>query len=253
MESLFTDDEVGLKEKVSLTEVASILGVSTATIRNWVRHKYIMPLSVGRKLIFDPCQVSELKNQLSTGQLNRLNRRANKRESSTKFIPAEYAARPEVFSFIEFIINVYNLEGLDLKTSLLAIILNFLEKRDLITGGVTRNYSSIHAINKTFMAELQWWFKQTKPLSSPAYDQLITCDLPIADDLLGVIYQSLVTEGAKAHGGSYFTPKGIVDSILADHIKQHSTFLDPCCGTGQFLLAAADTISDPLNIWGFEN
>jgi type I restriction-modification system DNA methylase subunit len=252
MDSLFTDDEVGFKEAMDVKKVASILGVSVATIKNWVRHEYLIPSTSSGKLLFDPSQVDDLKIRLSTGLLDRLNRRANKCESSVKFIPTEYAACPEGYAAIQFLIDLYNRESLDLETYLLAVVLNLLEKRNLITNGISKHYPSIQVIHTAFAVELEWWFKQAKEISFPIYDQLITCELPTTNDLLGVLYQSLVTEGAKSHGGSYFTPKTVVDAALEEHLKEHFMFLDPCCGTGQFLLGAAEIISNPLNIWGFE-
>jgi predicted RNA methylase len=253
MENLISDEESFFSnDKVGLPEAATLLGVSVATIKNWIRHEYLTPTTVGSKLLFDPDQLKDVKDRLATGQINRLNRRANKNESSTTFIPVEYAEHPEVISSVEFIVDIHVRENLDLITSLLAVILNFLEHRGLITGGATRYQPTIQTKHEILKTELQWWFERGKEISAPVYSTLFFCRLPNVRDLLGVLYQSLVKEGTKAKGGSYYTPKVVVDAIVGERVKEHSIVLDPCCGTGQFLLAAADNISNPMNIWGFD-
>ena len=77
-------------------------------------------------------------------------------------------------------------------------------------------------------------------------------ELPKVDDLLGLVYQSLSAEGNKAQAGSYYTPKSVVGGIVDQYVKKDSVLLDPCCGTGQFLLSSAEKIDDPENLWGFD-
>src|SRR5690242_12457727 len=92
---------ISIKQKISMDETVALLGVSTATIRNWIRHNYILPekISTG-KLMFDYSEVINLKEKLHSGQINRLNSRANKRNSGQCFIPDEYADSEEVIQFI---------------------------------------------------------------------------------------------------------------------------------------------------------
>ena len=71
-------------------------------------------------------------------------------------------------------------------------------------------------------------------------------------DILGIIYQLLMQEGSKNKKGSYYTPDNIIQKITKN-IKGNETILDPCCGTGSFLLSFANKISNPNNIYGFDN
>jgi len=74
--------------------------------------------------------------------------------------------------------------------------------------------------------------------------------LPVAFKL--ILYQSLLVEGKKSQSGSYYTPSNLVDEIIKEHVKKDSKVLDPCCGTGQFLLAFSDIIENPSNIYGVD-
>lgn len=70
-------------------------------------------------------------------------------------------------------------------------------------------------------------------------------------DILGFIYQSLITEGEKNITGQYYTCKNVVDYILNGKvISGTETFLDPCCGSGAFLLGVA--ADNPSNLYGFD-
>ena len=75
---------------------------------------------------------------------------------------------------------------------------------------------------------------------------------PIGCDFLGLLHQSLLSEGEKSRIGSYYTPKFIVDEVVKQNLKGNYIVLDPCCGTGQFLLLASERIDNPSQLWGFD-
>ena len=70
-------------------------------------------------------------------------------------------------------------------------------------------------------------------------------------DFLGIAYQSILSEGAKNIKGSYYTPEWLIRECL-NKIDENSTFLDPCCGSGSFLIEASKIIKNPQNIYGYD-
>ncbi|MGN0034021.1 MAG: TaqI-like C-terminal specificity domain-containing protein [Candidatus Limimorpha sp.] len=71
------------------------------------------------------------------------------------------------------------------------------------------------------------------------------------EDVLGFIYQSLITEGERNLTGQYYTCKSVVEYILdGKTLADDETFLDPCCGSGAFLLGV--TTNNPSNLYGFD-
>ena len=57
------------------------------------------------------------------------------------------------------------------------------------------------------------------------------------DDWIGFIYQSLMAEGPRILKGLYYTKPVIVNEMLSDiRVLDGEKFLDPCCGSGIFLL-----------------
>lgn len=72
------------------------------------------------------------------------------------------------------------------------------------------------------------------------------------DDWLGFIYQSLMTEGKRILKGLYYTKPVIVNEMLSDiHMVMGETFLDPCCGSGIFLLNVEHARMEQL--YGIDN
>lgn len=75
-------------------------------------------------------------------------------------------------------------------------------------------------------------------------------------DVLGFIYQSLITEGERNKTGQYYTHSNIVKNILYNDkdnniIKDNTrTYLDPCCGSGMFLCNIQT--NHPENLFGFD-
>ena len=71
------------------------------------------------------------------------------------------------------------------------------------------------------------------------------------NDILGFIYQSLITEGERNITGQYYTCKSVVEYIVGDKtLSDTETFLDPCCGSGAFLMAVKT--NNPANLYGFD-
>jgi len=245
---------ISKNQKINLEDAVSLLGVSSATVRNWIRHDYLTPeKNDSKKLVFDSLQVQDLKEKINSGQIDRLSKRANKKHSTNTFIPDEYATNYKVINFVESVVDSYRQKSLDRHALLFSIILNLLEKKGLISYSRPKNLTELAYKNDRIREELSWWLKKTSDdLSNEDYFEFSKLELPEASDLLGLIYQSLAMEGHKAQAGSYYTPKSVVDEIVDEHVQQNSVVLDPCCGTGQFLLSAAEKISNPENIWGFD-
>lgn len=241
-------------QKVSMEDAVSLLGVSSATLRNWIKHDYLTPeKQSGKKLTFDAVQIQNLKERISSGEIDRLSKRANKKHSTNTFIPDEYAADSSVANFVEKILITQREQLLSRDSLLLAIILNLLKSKDLASYSVPLNFEELRFKNKIIKGEVLWWLQQvSQDYINKNYLELLYIELPRVDDLLGLIYQSLSAEGSKAQAGSYYTPKSVVDGIVDQYVKNDSVLLDPCCGTGQFLLSSAGKINNPENLWGFD-
>lgn len=71
------------------------------------------------------------------------------------------------------------------------------------------------------------------------------------EDILGYIYQSLLSEGERNSTGQYYTNRRIVENLISNRILANGeTFLDPCCGSGAFLMSVKT--NTPECLYGFD-
>jgi SAM-dependent methyltransferase len=241
-------------EYLDLNETVSILGVSSTTIRNWIKHNYLTPKEIpNKKLAFHCDQVKELKEKIASGEVNRLNKRANKKNSSNTFIPDEYADNQEVIKLVQKILENYRVNQLHKDKVLLILAINLLKNDNLISYKKLSNLSELNYKNDVIKNEVNWWLEKIEDKElDKNYTDLLSISIPKVVDILGLVYQSLSTEGSKAEGGSYYTPKKVVDEIIDNYVEVNHLVLDPCCGTGQFILSVARKVKDPTKIWGFD-
>lgn len=233
-------------------EVAKILGVSSATVRNWIKTGHIKPVADGS--FFQLAEIHNFKDQIDNGFVDKLSSRANKRNSSTTFIPDEYITNDRHLNSVNQIIALHHSQNNSIGQTLFAVALNLLLNEGLIeTQGITY-LSEINSKHEYIKAEILDWAGHLNLSDdyTASISQIVQTKISFSDDFLGLLYQSLSLEGDKAQKGSYYTPKDLVDEITKDYVKPESIVLDPCCGTGQFLMSSAETIETPENIWGFD-
>ena len=172
-------------------------------------------------------------DRLNTAEGSRLTKRANKRLSSKKIIPVEYFTHRENQKCVADILS-----SLDNPSYTITDVLCSVAEILFALKGI---------IDKSNVQEV---------LSEYSYrtiDEL--CDIPIPQnegDLLGIIYQSDMIEGSKNQNGSYYTPHKVTTSMVsALSFTDGQTFLDPCCGSGAFLLSLS--CRNPEQIFGIDN
>ena len=72
------------------------------------------------------------------------------------------------------------------------------------------------------------------------------------DDWIGFTYQSLTAEGSRILKGLYYTKPVIVNEMLSDiRVLHGERFLDPCCGSGIFLMKVQHAEMEQL--YGIDN
>ena len=245
-----------IKRKIiKIDDVAIYLGISTATVRNWIKTGNIRTISE-KKYNFYFDDVKKIKENIENGFIEKLNGRANKSKNQNTFIPDEYLESEQDFNIAHDTVSFIQKNKIDIETSIFLLTLNLLKKEDILIRIKIQDIIAGKIIltnNKQINRELKSW--QKKVISNKIkkeYSFLIDCELPKQDDILGFIYQSLLAEGTKSQNGSYYTPINIVSEIIDDHLQKDSKVLDPCCGTGQFLLAFSKKIKYPEKIYGVD-
>lgn len=135
-------------------------------------------------------------------------------------------------------------------------------KSNILLKNILQVDSSVENIMYTLVCsaflENELLHKQHVQLFLKNYSHLkqVSIDIPDSvwdseDDVLGFIYQSLITEGERNITGQYYTCKDVVKYIVDDKVlSSDETFLDPCCGSGAFLMAVKT--NNPSNLYGFD-
>jgi hypothetical protein len=249
-------DAVMIRENrfVTLDETASILAVSSATVRNWIKHDYLRPAGRVSGILFRYDEVRRLHERILDGSIPRLARRANKATAKRLFIPEEYLGEKGSRGTVEQIVSYISGAGLDIDRAFFVLALNRLYAEGLCgeqdLGRFIHDRFQIHG-RSCLGRELHTWHEELGTFTvTKEYNPLFGFDMPRQRDVLGLIYQSLIREGDKARSGSYYTPDRIVDEIAKAVPGDGARILDPCCGTGQFLLSFADKTGDPLSLFG---
>ena len=66
-------------------------------------------------------------------------------------------------------------------------------------------------------------------------------------------YESSLSESHKNKEGVYYTPLYIVEDMMKDiEETENKSFLDPCCGSGNFIIEAIKKGFSPENVYGFD-
>ncbi len=247
------------KEFLNIKNTAELLGISTATVRNWIKSGILNPGQLpiyNNNYFFYKTDVEKIKLKLLSGELERLNKRANKIKAKRTFIPEEHIKTKTHLDEFNHIISFGQKNNIKTEVALFLLSLNLLKKEKIL---LTINFQDIEKgkkllfTNKQIQQEINLWLLDFKSENiKPHFSFLLDCPLPEQRDILGIFYQSLLFEGKKSQSGSYYTPSNIVNDIIKDYVKKDSKVLDPCCGTGQFLLSFADIVQNPSNIYGID-
>ena len=241
---------------INLESTATFLGISTATVRNWVKCGHLKTLGEETKYFFHKKDIENVKSKILNGDLEKLNKRANKAKADKTFVPDEYAQDKNGFLQLSSVVEFVKSNNVDLLPAILLIALNLLKRENIlleINIDEKKKKKDLDITNKQIKEEIRYWLLEIdeKKLNNEL-SFLLDCDIPKQRDVLGFLYQSLLVEGKKSQSGSYYTPSNLVDEIIKEHVKKDSKVLDPCCGTGQFLLAFSDIIENPSNIYGVD-
>ncbi len=245
------------QEFLDIQNTALLLNVSPATVRNWLKCGHLPFLHhQNAGYFFHKKDIESIKLKILSGKWEKLNKRANKTKSRKTCIPKEYTrskVNQDKLNNIVFFIKKHNI---DISTALYLVSLSYLKKQKILSFVNIQDIikkRNLSFSNRQIQKEIKAWFLEIKQKEiKNSFSFLLDCDLPDQRDSLGVLYQSLLFEGEKSHNGSYYTPQQTVGDIAKSYLKPDSKVLDPCCGTGQFLLAFSDTVKNPLNIYGMD-
>lgn len=249
------------KKYLSLQELCEELSISAATGRNWVKLGKIVPEYVEKRTpFFTRKYVNQLKKDIHSGSKAVLKSRRNKKYVSGNALYRSYVSEGcknvENVSRILQLIRDHKIRLSEKKIQILladcavklfaqrfgiqtgeqnAVLLDFLEgrldfgsKKQLIWDLIAEKETAIH------------WIRENQILFEIAYEY------EEQEDVIGLLYISCKNIRSRKATGSYYTPTKVVRQLIQKVVEKNGAqkiVLDPCCGTGNFLLQLPDTFS----------
>ena len=126
-----------------------------------------------------------------------------------------------------------------------------LDEHRRVTWESIRHFQSKQAGKVKLQARANKLLKDTHDAEKVAQEvkSLIASDA----DSLSDRYEALLSESFKNKEGIFYTSETMVNDMMKGlEIDESTSFLDPCCGTGNFLLKALEMGVRPENLYGFD-
>ena len=220
------------KEKIS-----EELGVSLATVNNWIKTKVIPPPDAGKnysKTIYEQI-ISTVKNNQT-----RLNSRANRTLLGKKTLCYLGITNKNRKILLSNLVSDFEKSKLTIDEGLMAVSFAMLRTNKLIDANWQPD-------KKTKLnALLSDWTAKIRDLQK-VKSEFNKYEIPnLDDDILGAFYQSIQSISQKSDSGAYYTPSKLLSDIK---IPADKTILDPCCGSGGILLNILSKDHDPSKIY----
>lgn len=236
-----------MKNTLTLSQACEIIGVSVATGRNWVRLGKLTPLYNSRPLQFDADYIADFSKSLETGASGALKSRRNKTRISGNRVYRDYTESSENVAVADRLVQYAG--SVKPRVLLANLALQLVLKRE---GNLVSDFSGgrLNAGGLTPLISDLLGGEAVEP--SPALYESVRF-IP-GEDTLGLVYISLRDIGSRKASGAYYTPhdtvKRLVGSVLATTDVKSSSVLDPCCGTGNFLIYMSRHVSSPTQLYG---
>lgn len=239
---------------LTLEALCERLSITHATGRNWLRLGKLSPVNREGPPLFEEAYAERLLCGLSDGGAILIHRR-NKTALSgrTAYSPFREELSPEAVSLLEEIAVCREISAEDTGVILAAWAVHSLLEQPLATPGQSLRVFFDSPACLGIYAPLVW--DLLEDASPSAFPEVLEREiLPQQGDFLGALYLSLRERGGRQAAGAFYTPKSLIGRVLealeAAGGLENKTVLDPCCGSGGFLMAAAEKCGDLSGIYG---
>ena len=225
---------------ISFKEVCAELQISEATLRNWIKLGKVNAGKKGAAYAFTSAEVKRIRTLLSSESSKTLKSRRNKSlRSGQKSFQRFFTKGSPNAAYTEYIIETTD-------TRLTQAQINFL-LQDCAVKLLSDRLGTDASAHPALSVLLQPF---SSPNKKPPHFDSAQCPFVYVEgeDTLGLLYLSLMDLKDMKASGTYYTPAAIVSAQIAELPVFEAaqsvpmTVLDPCCGTGSFLIHLPDNI-----------
>lgn len=244
----------GDSDKLTVREASALLGVSGATLRNWRKAGHIHPVC-DNPLMFARRGVMRLGERIADTSFKRLRSRANKTASAKSGAPD--ASVPALSASMAELARRVRGVSADIDAIMWAAALIRLDRAGEVEFIVEKRGISAAGWKRDAIAEImENWRRRLKTMPAETAVAPLSCFASWCDaeDSLGLLYQALSIAGQRSRQGAFFTPPERIDESLDALGSSPRIFLDPCCGSGRYLLRASARLGVPVKgLYGFDS
>ena len=223
---------------LTTAEVCEKLSVSAATVKNWIRLGKLQPEADG--VHFAPDYIEELCQALQNGTDSRLKSRRNKKTVTGRLLYKDYIRHDGNKTAVAQLLDACG-------------AVSDTELRLILAHAAKQLYEQRPAQNDAAFASLVRDLRGKADGLPEAANALRLVYVP-DDDTLGFLYLSLRSLSDRKQKGAYYTPADTVNRLLdclqADTDFSGKTFMDPCCGTGNFLIGLRRRYVSTAQLYG---
>ena len=256
-------DLFDISEELTLEEACQMLGVSVATGRNWIKTGLIIPVENTKDIRIKKIEVLELLDKISNNKIDRLKSRRNKTKVNGNVVSKKYLDDSETYGVVSQIAR--DIDGK---------LLDENDHRIILAEYSLKLYYSMNRLkfdqNQVLLLEHDIEDIEISPFIKELISPIKDLDKYIASnelylkhrvkyhqkDFLGLLYMALQNLKNRKSSGVYFTPSSIVNTMVEKlnliRPLQENKIVDPCCGTGNFLIKIASYCDSADKIFGFD-
>lgn len=235
----------------NIQDVCELFSISEATVKNWIKLRKLIPnILENNTPLFSQNYIESVMSELKSSSSSTLKSRRNKKFASGSFLYKDYVSKDSI--------NLSNIQELLDFVVENDISLSIENIRYILTDAAIQLYFSKNGINSPSENFLFEYINSNIDLGQ--FDLLIE-DLLCKDkkkaleflnanpsffkykyiyekneDILGLLFLSLSNLSNRKARGAYFTPTKVVEKIVSNLDLKNEKIIDPCCGSGNFLL-----------------
>lgn len=227
-----------LNNLIPLDMLCSRLGISIATGKNWIKLGKIKPSEIiSNKVYFNEKDCKNLIKKLKNNKNTYLKSRRNKNFKSGFGLYKSYILQSSNnYSQAEKLIDYIEKESINISKNEIEELLAFYSQvilRKYYPNDFDKYKYLSEAITKTDKI-----FKKEPKLKE--FEFIYEKN----EDILGLLYLSLSSIQTRKSQGAYYTPTEVVNKLIKTTFENYKegTIIDPCCGSGNFILNLPDNI-----------
>lgn len=232
---------------ISLSDVCKDLSISVATGRNWIKLGKLIPQKTYKKTsYFSEKYISELKKSLYNDQNAMLKSRRNKNYITGNKLYNSYVSKNSInLSCVQELLKIIDDKKIQITREIIISILSdcaiqFLTSKFDNTQSGINSYLKDKPSDKPYLYMINDLMEKDIKNITAKYPELFNFKYTYepSQDILGLLYISLNNLGNRKASGVYYTPTDVVTRLCKGlkSVKSGKTVLDPCCGTGNFIL-----------------